>query len=301
MSHHLRWVACPDYFSTADAFADDGLFDLALGGGKLWESGQVGIAKTAKNATSRLTETGSEVMNSGTALLEAALTRENMVKAWKRVKANKGSAGVDGMTIRDAVDYLKSHWLRIKESLLDGTYRPAPVRRVMIPKSDGTERQLGIPTVLDRVIQQALLQVLQPQIDPTFSEHSYGFRPKRSAHQAVLKAQEYVQSGRVFVVDVDLEKFFDRVNHDVLMSRLEKRIGDQRVLRLIRRYLQAGILADGITVDRHEGTPQGRFRHPGRNLPYRGIRRRPVGPRELPAGSGDRVAARLRDDSNRES
>lgn len=199
----------------------------------------------------------SEMMNSGTALLEAALTRENMVKAWKRVKANKGSAGVDGMTIRDAVDYLKSHWLRIKESLLDGTYRPAPVRRVMIPKSDGTERQLGIPTVLDRVIQQALLQVLQPQIDPSFSEHSYGFRPKRSAHQAVLKAQEYVQSGRVFVVDVDLEKFFDRVNHDVLMSRLEKRIGDQRVLRLIRRYLQAGILADGITVDRHEGTPQG--------------------------------------------
>ena len=199
----------------------------------------------------------SEATNSGTALLEAALTRENMVKAWKRVKANKGSAGVDGMTIRDAVDYLKSQWLKIKESLLDGTYRPAPVRRVMIPKSDGTERQLGIPTVLDRVIQQALLQVLQPQIDPTFSEHSYGFRPKRSAHQAVLKAQEYVQSGRVFVVDVDLEKFFDRVNHDVLMSRLEKRIGDQRVLRLIRRYLQAGILADGMTVDRHEGTPQG--------------------------------------------
>jgi RNA-directed DNA polymerase len=199
----------------------------------------------------------SELMNSGTALLDAALTRENMVNAWKRVKANKGSSGVDGMTIRDAVDYLKSHWLRIKESLLDGTYRPAPVRRVMIPKSDGTERQLGIPTVLDRLIQQALLQVLQPQIDPTFSEHSYGFRPKRSAHQAVLKAQEYVQSGRVFVVDVDLEKFFDRVNHDVLMSRLEKRIGDQGVLRLIRRYLQAGILADGMTVDRHEGTPQG--------------------------------------------
>jgi RNA-directed DNA polymerase len=199
----------------------------------------------------------SELMNSGTALLEAALTRENMVKAWKRVKANKGSAGVDGMTIQDAAEYLKSQWLRIKESLLDGTYRPAPVRRVMIPKSDGTERQLGIPTVLDRVIQQGLLQVLQPQIDPSFSEHSYGFRPKRSAHQAVLKAQEYVQSGRTFVVDVDLEKFFDRVNHDVLMSRLEKRIGDQRVLRLIRRYLQAGILADGMTVDRHEGTPQG--------------------------------------------
>ena len=199
----------------------------------------------------------SEAMNSGTALLEAALTRENMVRAWKRVKANKGSAGVDGMTIQDAVEYLRGHWPKIKESLLDGKYRPAPVRRVMMPKSDGTERQLGIPTVLDRVIQQALLQVLQPQIDPSFSEHSYGFRPKRSAHQAVLKAQEYVQSGRVFVVDVDLEKFFDRVNHDVLMSRLERRIGDQRVLRLIRRYLQAGILADGMTVDRHEGTPQG--------------------------------------------
>ena len=156
-----------------------------------------------------------------------------MVKAWKRVKANKGSAGVDGMTIGDAVDYLKSHWPKIKESLLDGTYRPALVRRVMIPKPDGSERQLGIPTVLDRVIQQALLQVLQPLIDPTFSDHSYGFRPKRSAHQAVLKAQEYVQSGRIFVVDVDLEKFFDRVNHDVLMSRLAKRIGDRRVLRLI--------------------------------------------------------------------
>jgi RNA-directed DNA polymerase len=198
-----------------------------------------------------------EAMNSGMALLEAALTRENMVKAWKRVKANKGSAGVDGITIQDAVEYLRGHWPGIKESLLDGTYRPAPVRRVMIPKPDGTERQLGIPTVLDRLIQQALLQVLQPQIDPTFSEHSYGFRPKRSAHQAVLKAQEYVQSGRVFVVDVDLEKFFDRVNHDVLMSRLERRIGDQRVLRLIRRYLQAGILAGGMTVDRHEGTPQG--------------------------------------------
>lgn len=198
-----------------------------------------------------------EAMNSGMALLEAALTRENMVKAWKRVKANKGSAGVDGITIQDAVEYLRGHWPGIKESLLDGTYRPAPVRRVMIPKPDGTERQLGIPTVLDRLIQQALLQVVQPQIDPTFSEHSYGFRPKRSAHQAVLKAQEYVQSGRVFVVDVDLEKFFDRVNHDVLMSRLERRIGDQRVLRLIRRYLQAGILAGGMTVDRHEGTPQG--------------------------------------------
>jgi RNA-directed DNA polymerase len=199
----------------------------------------------------------SEAMNSGTALLEAALTRENMVKAWKRVKANKGSAGVDGRSIVETADWLKSHWPQVKESILSGSYRPAPVRRVMIPKPDGSERQLGIPTVLDRVIQQALLQVLQPQIDPSFSDHSYGFRPGRSAHQAILKAQSYVQSGRIFVVDVDLEKFFDRVNHDVLMSRLEKRIEDQRVLRLIRRYLQAGMLADGMMVDRFEGTPQG--------------------------------------------
>jgi RNA-directed DNA polymerase len=205
-------------------------------------------------------ETGAvsaEAKNSGTALLEAALTRENMVKAWKRVKANKGSAGVDGRSIMDTQAWLKSHWPQMKESILSGSYRPAPVRRVMIPKPDGTERQLGIPTVLDRVIQQALLQVLQPQIDPSFSEHSYGFRPGRSAYQAVLKAQHYVQSGRIFVVDVDLEKFFDRVNHDVLMSRLEKRIGDRRVLNLIRRYLQAGMYVGGLVMDRHEGTPQG--------------------------------------------
>ena len=190
-------------------------------------------------------------------LLDAALVSGNLARAWRRVKANKGSAGIDGRSIADTAVYLKTHWPKVREQLLNGTYRPQPVRRVQIPKSDGSMRDLGIPAVTDRLIQQALLQVLQPQIDPTFSEHSYGFRPKRSAHQAVLKAQEYVQSGRVFVVDVDLEKFFDRVNHDVLMSRLEKRIGDQRVLRLIRRYLQAGILADGITVDRHEGTPQG--------------------------------------------
>ena len=148
------------------------------------------------------------MMNSGTALLEAALARENMNKAWKRVKANKGSAGVDGLTIQDATVDLRSRWLSVKESILSGSYRPMPVRRVMIPKPDGSERQLGIPTVLDRLIQQALLQVLQPIIDPSFSKHSCGFRPGRSAHQAILKAQEYVQSGRQFVVDVDLEKFF---------------------------------------------------------------------------------------------
>jgi group II intron reverse transcriptase/maturase len=198
-----------------------------------------------------------ESTNSGTALLEAALTRENLLKAWQRVKANKGSAGSDGLSITDTWELLKSHWATIKSSLLNGTYRPQPVRRVLIPKPDGSQRELGVPTVTDRLIQQSLLQVLQPLIDPDFSDHSYGFRPGRSAHQAVLKAQSYVQSGRIFVVDVDLEKFFDRVNHDVLMSRLERRIADRRVLKLIRRYLQAGILANGLVMDRHEGTPQG--------------------------------------------
>ena len=218
---------------------------------------QVSGEAASRSVGDEIKRMSSEAMNLGTALLEVALTRENMVKAWKRVKANKGSAGVDGRSIAETADWLKSHWPQVKESILSGSYRPAPVRRVMIPKPDGSERQLGIPTVLDRVIQQALLQVLQPQIDPSFSEHSYGFRPGRSAHQAVLKAQEYVQSGRVYVVDVDLEKFFDRVNHDVLMSRLESRISDQRVLCLIRRYLQAGMLANGMMVDRFEGTPQG--------------------------------------------
>ncbi|UJP01987.1 MAG: group II intron reverse transcriptase/maturase [Nitrosomonas sp.] len=190
-------------------------------------------------------------------LLGQALARENMAVAWKRVKANKGSAGVDGRTVQDTGDYLKIAWPEIRRRLLDGIYRPSPVRRVDIPKPGGGSRELGIPTVVDRLIQQALLQVLQPLIDPTFSEHSHGFRPGHSAHDAVMKAQQYVQAGYGFVVDVDLEKFFDRVNHDILMDRLAKRIADKRMLRLIRRYLQAGILAHGIRSDRFEGTPQG--------------------------------------------
>lgn len=180
-----------------------------------------------------------------------------MVKAWKRVKANGGSAGVDGLTVKETVEYLKTHWPRIREELQDGRYRPQPVRRVQIPKSGGGMRELGIPTVTDRLIQQALLQVLQPLIDPTFSEHSYGFRPGRRAHDAVLQAQRHVQEGWRVVVDVDLEKFFDRVNHDVLMDRLSKRIEDKAVLRLIRRYLEAGIMDDGMVMERYEGTPQG--------------------------------------------
>ena len=190
-------------------------------------------------------------------LLRQVLSRENMAAAWKRVKANKGSAGVDGLTIDETPEFLKTHWPHIRAEILSGTYRPQAVRRVEIPKPTGGTRELGIPTVLDRLIQQALLQVLQPMIDPTFSEFSYGFRPGRSAHDAVLQAQRYAQEGFRVVVDVDLEKFFDRVNHDILMDRLAKRIADKAVLRLIRSYLQAGIMANGVVMDRSEGTPQG--------------------------------------------
>jgi RNA-directed DNA polymerase len=190
-------------------------------------------------------------------LLWQVLSRENMAAAWKRVKANKGSAGVDELTIEQAPEFLKTHWSRIRQELLDGTYRPQAVRRVEIPKPAGGMRELGIPTVVDGLIQQALLQILQPLIDPTFSEFSYGFRPGRSAHDAVRKAQQYAQEGYRVVVDVDLEKFFDLVNHDILMDRLAKRIADKAVLRLIRRYLLAGIMAAGVVLEREQGTPQG--------------------------------------------
>jgi RNA-directed DNA polymerase len=190
-------------------------------------------------------------------LLEQALARGNLALAWRRVKANRGSAGVDGLTIQATAEYLKTHWPRIRETLQNGSYRPQPVRRVQIPKSGGGMRELGIPTVTDRLIQQALLQVLQPLIDPTFSDHSYGFRPGRRAHDAVQAAQRYVQEGWRVVVDVDLEKFFDRVNHDVLMDRLARRIDDKAVLRLVRRYLNAGIMGNGVVMERYEGTPQG--------------------------------------------
>ena len=190
-------------------------------------------------------------------LLEAALTRENLQRAWRRVKANKGAAGVDGLDIEQTAQLLRTNWPQTRQALLAGTYRPQPVRRVMIPKPDGGQRELGIPTVLDRLIQQALLQALQPQIDPTFSEHSHGFRPGRRAHDAVKAARAYVQSGKRVVVDVDLAKFFDRVNHDILIHRLQERIDDAGVIRLIRAYLNAGIMDGGVVVDRHMGTPQG--------------------------------------------
>jgi RNA-directed DNA polymerase len=195
--------------------------------------------------------------STGSGLLQAVLTRENLRQAWKRVKANKGAAGVDGLDIEQTARHLVTAWPAIRDQLLRGTYRPKPVRRVTIPKPDGGERELGIPTVTDRLIQQALLQGLQPMLDPTFSEHSYGFRPGRRAHDAILAAQGYVQSGRRIVVDVDLEKFFDRVNHDILIDRLRKRIDDAGIIRLIRAYLNSGIMSDGVVLERYQGTPQG--------------------------------------------
>jgi RNA-directed DNA polymerase len=190
-------------------------------------------------------------------LLEAALTRDNLMAAWKRVKANKGAAGVDGLDIEQTARMLRANWPQIRQLLLTGKYRPQPVRKVMIPKPDASQRELGIPTVLDRLIQQALLQVLQPLIDPSFSEHSHGFRPGRRAHDAVKAARAYVQSGKRVVVDVDLSKFFDRINHDILIDRLGKRIDDAGVIRLIRAYLNAGVMDGGVVVERHLGTPQG--------------------------------------------
>jgi RNA-directed DNA polymerase len=190
--------------------------------------------------------------------MEEALCRENLLAAHDRVVRNGGAPGADGMTVEDLMPYCREHWSRIREELLNGRYKPREVRRVEIPKPDGKgTRTLGIPTVLDRMIQQAVLQVLQPIFDPTFSDDSYGFRPGRSAHQAVLRAQEHIAAGHRWVVDVDLERFFDRVNHDVLMSRVVRRVKDKRVLLLIRRYLQAGMMEGGLVSPRVEGTPQG--------------------------------------------
>ena len=190
-------------------------------------------------------------------IMEEVCKRENCIQALQRVKTNGGSAGVDGMTVKELPCYLTKHWRAIKEQLLSGTYRAKPVRRVEIPKPDGGKRKLGIPTVLDRFVQQAVMQVLQRKWDPTFSNSSYGFRPRRSAHQAVEAAQRHIRAGRRFVVDMDLEKFFDRVNHDRLMGALAKRIRDKRMLALIRAFLRAGVMEDGLVSPSEEGTPQG--------------------------------------------
>jgi RNA-directed DNA polymerase len=190
-------------------------------------------------------------------LMEEVCERENLKEALQRVKANKGSAGVDGMTVGGITDYLKQHWPAIREQLLNGTYEPRPVRRVGIPKPDGGVRKLGIPTVLDRLIQQAVMQVLQRKWDPTFSESSYGFRPGRSAQQAVAQAQKHIAEGYGWCVDFDLEKFFDRVNHDKLMGQIAKRVEDKRLLKLIRAFLNAGVMENGLVSPSVEGTPQG--------------------------------------------
>ena len=234
----------------------------------LGQPGRVGVARgeavrdlisdEAGGPPREYSDTGSATSKAGTGgLLEAALTRQNLQAAWTRVKANQGAAGADGLDIEQTAELLRSRWPDIRQALLQGHYRPSPVRKVMIPKPDGSQRELGIPTVTDRLIQQALLQVLQPIIDPTFSEHSHGFRPGRRAHDGVKAARAYVQSGKRVVVDVDLAKFFDRVNHDILIDRLKKRIDDAGVIRLIRAYLNAGIMDGGVVVDRHLGTPQG--------------------------------------------
>lgn len=217
-----------------------------------------GEAWTGTRGGSSSSTAGREDERSGTAaLMERVAAHANLMTAAKRVKKNKGSAGVDGMTVDVVDDWLAAHGEALREQLLSGSYRPAPVRRVSIPKQDGGVRELGIPTVIDRLVQQAVLQVLQPLLDPTFSTSSHGFRPGRSAHGAIRQAQRYVQEGRRIVVDVDLSKFFDRVNHDVLMGRLAKRVGDKRLLRLIRRFLEAGAMLNGVVMQRHEGTPQG--------------------------------------------
>ena len=190
-------------------------------------------------------------------LMEEVCERENMKAALRRVEGNRGGPGSDGMTVEELRDDLKESWPEIREGLLSGTYKPQPVKRVEIPKPGGGVRKLGVPTVMDRLIQQAVLQVLQPLWDPTFSEFSFGFRPGRSAHDAVAQAQEYVVEGCRWVVDIDLEKFFDRVNHDMLMGRVAKRVEDKRLLRLIRSFLNAGVMANGLVSPTEKGTPQG--------------------------------------------
>jgi group II intron reverse transcriptase/maturase len=209
-----------------------------------------------RSGEARTAARGNERSGTG-GLMEEVVAEQNVRTAIKRVRKKKGSPGIDGMTVDELVPYLVGNWPVVKARLLDGTYEPTAVRKVEIPKPGGGLRTLGIPTVLDRFVQQCILQVLQPRFDPTFSESSHGFRPGRSAHGAVRAAQLHARRRKTWVVDVDLEKFFDRVNHDVLMGRLEKRITAKQMLAIIRRFLSAGMMADGVVVEREEGTPQG--------------------------------------------
>jgi len=223
-----------------------------------WDESRSEAPRVSREGTeSFAAKRGTESPAIGEQWMEEVCERENCKQALKRVKANKGSPGVDRMTVQQLPEYLKEHWPAIREQLLRGTYKPQPVKRVEIPKPDGGVRKLGIPTVLDRMIQQAVMQVLQRKWDPVFSEHSYGFRPGRSAHQAVEAAQQYIAAGYRWVVDLDLEKFFDRVNHDKLMAKIAERVGDQRLLKLIRTFLTAGVMENGLVSPVDEGTPQG--------------------------------------------
>src|SRR6266403_1395372 len=213
---------------------------------------------SAEGTESVVAKRGTENLAMGEQLMEEVCERENCKQALARVKANKGSPGVDGMTVHELPEFLKQHWPAIREQLLSGTYKPQPVRRVEIPKPDGGGvRKLGIPSTLDRFIQQAVMQVLQRGWDRTFSDHSYGFRPGRSAHQAVEAAQQYIAEGYRWVVDLDLEKFFDRVSHDKLMAKIAERVSDKRLLKLIRAFLRAGVMEGGLVSPVDEGTPQG--------------------------------------------
>jgi RNA-directed DNA polymerase len=228
--------------------------ELNLGTGTKGEALSAAVQETEARAARTDIESRAVLVGPS---MEAIVERENLRKALARVKRNKGAPGIDGTSVDDLASYLKEHWLTVRAQLLEGTYEPQPVRRVEIPKATGGTRPLGIPTVLDRFIQQAVMQVLQADWDPTFSEASFGFRPGRSAHQAVARAQELIASGHGCVVDIDLEKFFDRVNHDILMGLVAKRVSDKRILKLIRGFLTAGVLADGLVGPTEEGTPQG--------------------------------------------
>jgi len=222
------------------------------------EAGRAGSTERGGNGSQTHTAQDENAGDETTSLMEEVLRRENLMEAYKRVKRNRGAAGVDGMTVEELMPYCRAHWDEIRERLLNGSYIPSPVKKVEIPKPNGNgTRTLGIPTVLDRMIQQAIHQVLTPIYDPTFSESSFGFRPGRSAHQAISQAKRYVAEGYDWEVDIDLSNFFDRVNHDVLMSRLARVVKDKRLLLLIRKYLQAGMMEGGVTSPRTEGTPQG--------------------------------------------